>query len=50
MAHAAIGYAASWIDSQAESYANVARISLDALSEYAKDVREGRQLKGQRRG
>jgi 3-methyl-2-oxobutanoate hydroxymethyltransferase len=50
MAHAAIGYAASWIDSQAESYANVARISLDALSEYVRDVREGRQLKGQRRG
>ena len=50
MAHAAIGYAASWIDSQAESYANVARISFDALSEYAKDVREGKQLKGQRRG
>jgi hypothetical protein len=28
----------------------VARISLDALSEYVKDVREGKQLKGQRRG
>jgi 3-methyl-2-oxobutanoate hydroxymethyltransferase len=50
MAHAAIGYAASWIDSQAESYANVAKISLQALSEYAQDVRSGRQLKGQRRG
>jgi 3-methyl-2-oxobutanoate hydroxymethyltransferase len=50
MAHAAIGYAASWIESQAESYANVARISFDALSEYVADVREGRQLKGQRRG
>lgn len=50
MAHAAIGYAASWIDSEAETYANVARMSLDALSEYVKDVREGRQLKGQRRG
>jgi 3-methyl-2-oxobutanoate hydroxymethyltransferase len=50
MAHAAIGYAASWIDSRAETYANVARISLDALSEYVRDVREGRPLKGQRRG
>ena len=49
MAHAAIGYPASWIDSQAESYANVARISLEALSAYAKDVREGKPLKGQRR-
>lgn len=50
MAHAAIGYAASWLDSQAESYANVARVSLDALSAYVKDVREGKQIKGQRRG
>ena len=50
MAHAAIGYAASWIDSQAESYANVARLSYRALSEYAEDVRAGRPLKGQRRG
>lgn len=50
MAHAAIGYAASWIDSRAETYANVARLSLDALSEYVNDVKQGRQLKGQRRG
>ncbi len=50
MAHAAIGYAASWIDSQAETYANVARISLDALSAYVRDVREGKQIKGQGRG
>ena len=50
MAHAAIGYAASWVDSQAETYANVARISLQALESYVADVREGRQLKGQRRG
>jgi hypothetical protein len=28
----------------------VARISLEALSAYVKDVREGKQLKGQRRG
>jgi len=50
MAHAAIGYAASWIESSGESYANVAKISFHALSEYVADVREGRQLKGQRRG
>lgn len=49
MAHAAIGYAASWVDSQAESYANVARLSYQALNEYAEDVRAGRPLKGQRR-
>jgi 3-methyl-2-oxobutanoate hydroxymethyltransferase len=48
MAHAAIGYAASWLDSNAETYANVAKISLAALREYADDVRAGRQLKGQR--
>jgi len=48
MAHAAIGYAASALDSKTESYANVAKISLDALSAYAEDVRAGRHLKGQR--
>jgi 3-methyl-2-oxobutanoate hydroxymethyltransferase len=46
MAHAAIGYAASSIDSQVESYANVARIALDAISVYAADVRAARQIKG----
>ncbi len=48
MANAAIGYAASSIDSKAETYANVAKISLDALAAYAEDVRAGRHLKGQR--
>ena len=48
MAHAAIGYAASALESKAETYANVAKISLDALSAYAEDVRAGRHLKGQR--
>src|SRR5712671_611762 len=47
MAHAAIGYAASWLDSSAETYANVARTSLEALSDYTADVRAGRQIKGQ---
>jgi 3-methyl-2-oxobutanoate hydroxymethyltransferase len=46
MAHAAIGYAASAIDSQAENYANVARIALDAITAYAGDVRAARQIKG----
>jgi 3-methyl-2-oxobutanoate hydroxymethyltransferase len=46
MAHAAIGYAASWIDSKAESYANVAKITLDSISAYAEDVRGARQIKG----
>ena len=48
MAHAAIGYAAANVDADAGSYANVARISLQALGEYAADVRAGRALKGQR--
>ncbi len=46
MAHAAIGYAASTLDSTIETYANVARISLDAITAYAEDVRAGRQIKG----
>jgi 3-methyl-2-oxobutanoate hydroxymethyltransferase len=48
MAHAAIGYAASQLDSKTESYANVARVSLDAIAAYADDVRAARHLKGQR--
>ena len=31
MAHAAIGYAASWVDSSADTYANVAKTALQAL-------------------
>ena len=46
MAHAAIGYAASALESKVESYANVARITLDALGAYAEDVRSARQIKG----
>jgi len=48
MAHAAIGYAASALDAPAEGYANVAKVSLEALAAYAEDVRAGRHLKGQR--
>jgi len=46
MAHAAIGYAASALDSKAETYANVARVTLDAITAYAEDVRASRQIKG----
>jgi 3-methyl-2-oxobutanoate hydroxymethyltransferase len=49
MAHAAIGYAASQLDSKSETYANVARASLEAITAYAEDVRAARHLKGQRR-
>ena len=46
MAHAAIGYAASSLESKIETYANVAHVTLDALTAYAEDVRAGRQIKG----
>jgi 3-methyl-2-oxobutanoate hydroxymethyltransferase len=46
MAHAAIGYAESAIDRQPDTYANVAKTTLDALSTYADDVRAGRQIRG----
>jgi 3-methyl-2-oxobutanoate hydroxymethyltransferase len=46
MAHAAIGYAASAIDNPPDTYANVAQITYDALSHYAADVREARQIAG----
>lgn len=48
MAHAAIGYAASWVDSSADTYANVAKTALQAFTELAADVRAGRQIRGQR--
>jgi 3-methyl-2-oxobutanoate hydroxymethyltransferase len=47
MVSAAIGYAASTIDSKAETYANVARTTFDAITAYAGDVRQGRHLRGQ---
>lgn len=46
LAHAAIGYAATNLDSKTETYANVARVTLDALAAFADDVRAGRQIKG----
>jgi 3-methyl-2-oxobutanoate hydroxymethyltransferase len=46
MAHAAIGYAASNLDSHVGSYANVAKIAFDAIAAYVEDVRAGRQIKG----
>jgi 3-methyl-2-oxobutanoate hydroxymethyltransferase len=49
MAHAAIGYAANWVDSTADTYANTAKAALQALTELAADVRAGRQIRGQRK-
>jgi 3-methyl-2-oxobutanoate hydroxymethyltransferase len=46
LAHTAIGYAEKWLDSKTETYANVARISLEAFTALIADVRAGRQIKG----
>ena len=46
MAHAAVGYAASNLDSCIENYANVANIVFEAMVAYVEDVRAGRQIKG----
>ncbi len=46
MAHAAVGYAASNLDSRIENYANVANIVFGAMVAYVEDVRAGRQIKG----
>ena len=46
LVHAAIGYAASSIDSKVDSYANVASVALDAITAYVDDVRAARQIKG----
>lgn len=46
MAHAAIGYAADCVDDPPQTYANVARTALAALTAYAEDVRAGRQIRG----
>ena len=46
MIHRAIGYSASALDDPPDAYANVARITYDAITAYAEDVRAGRQIKG----
>ncbi|WP_037577967.1 3-methyl-2-oxobutanoate hydroxymethyltransferase [Phaeacidiphilus oryzae] len=46
MANAAVGYAASGLDTPPDTYANVARIAHDAIAAYAEDVRAARQIAG----
>ncbi|HEU4543894.1 MAG TPA: 3-methyl-2-oxobutanoate hydroxymethyltransferase [Jiangellaceae bacterium] len=46
MVHAAIGYAHSALASRGDGYANVAKITFDAITTYADDVRAGRQIRG----
>jgi 3-methyl-2-oxobutanoate hydroxymethyltransferase len=42
----AVGYTAAALDDTLDRYANVARITLDAIQAYADDVRAGRQIRG----
>ncbi len=46
LAHTAIGYGEKWLDSKTDTYANVAKISLDAFTALIADARAGRQIKG----
>jgi 3-methyl-2-oxobutanoate hydroxymethyltransferase len=46
LAHTAIGYGEKWLDATTETYANVAKVSLDAFTALIADVRAGRQIKG----
>jgi len=46
LAHTAIGYGEKWLDAKTETYANVAKISLDAFTALIADVRASRQIKG----
>jgi len=43
----AIGYLARALDDDVDRYANVARITLDAIAAFADDVRGGQQIKGE---
>jgi 3-methyl-2-oxobutanoate hydroxymethyltransferase len=46
LAQAAIGFTANAIDNPPDTYAQVGKITLDAISAYAEDVRASRQIKG----
>jgi 3-methyl-2-oxobutanoate hydroxymethyltransferase len=46
MIHRAIGYGAWALDDPPDAYANVAQTTYDAITAYADDVRNGRQIRG----
>jgi 3-methyl-2-oxobutanoate hydroxymethyltransferase len=46
LAQTALGSSAKWLDSNAETYVNTAKLSLDAFRALIDDVRAGRQIKG----
>jgi 3-methyl-2-oxobutanoate hydroxymethyltransferase len=49
MAHAAIGYAAATLDARPDSYAHVARLTMDTFGALADDIRSGRPIRGDAR-
>jgi 3-methyl-2-oxobutanoate hydroxymethyltransferase len=42
----AVGYTAAALDDSLDRYANIARVTLDAIQQYADDVRGGRHIRG----
>jgi 3-methyl-2-oxobutanoate hydroxymethyltransferase len=46
LAQTATGSSAKWLDAKADTYANTAKMSLEAFKTLVADVREGRQIKG----
>ena len=46
LAQTALGSAAKWLDSDADTYVNTAKLSLQAFQALIGDVRAGRQIKG----
>ena len=42
----AVGYLAAALDDETERYANVAKITFDAITNFAADVRASRQIRG----
>ena len=46
LAQTALGSSAKWLDSDAETYVNTAKLSLGAFRALIEDVRSGRQIKG----
>jgi 3-methyl-2-oxobutanoate hydroxymethyltransferase len=46
MIHRATGYDLAALDAPPDAYANVARVTFDAVTAYAEDVRAGRQIRG----
>jgi 3-methyl-2-oxobutanoate hydroxymethyltransferase len=46
LAQTALGSSAKWLDSNADTYVNTAKLSLEAFKALIEDVRAGRQIKG----